>query len=300
MKAKIIWLTGLPGSGKTTIAREYAKNFPAPIEVLDGDELREMFPGTGFLRADRIAHCKRVALMARKLADHGVWVVVALVSPYHEIHGNSQKICGTSLVQVYVDCSLEECERRDPKGLYAKARAGEIKNFTRISDPFEIPVRPDIVLDTEDESLKVCVDQLPYPDTKPRALFIGRWQPFHKGHEWLIRQKLITGVGALVAVRDIPPDRKNPYTTEQTCKMIEAAFVYDDVQVIRIPDIESVNYGRGVGYEVNGWAPPGDVYGISATEIRNRMASGDDTWKQAVNPGVADWLIETHKEPSQK
>ena len=123
-----------------------------------------------------------------------------------------------------------------------------------------------------------------------KAVFIGRWQPMHLGHEWLIRKKLDRGIPVLIMVRDIPPDEKNPFATEETVDMIKTAFKDEDVEVMVIPDIESVNWGRGVGYETNEFKPPEDIKRISATDIRKRIKSGDDSWKDFVNPYVAEWL----------
>ncbi len=125
-----------------------------------------------------------------------------------------------------------------------------------------------------------------------RAMFIGRWQPFHNGHKWLISQKLNSGVPVLVAVRDIPPDDKNPLTTEQTVEILQAAYADDDVVVVTIPDIESVNYGRGVGYEINEHVPPKDVGFISATDIRDRIRKQDESWKTNVDEKVHDLVEE--------
>jgi len=119
-----------------------------------------------------------------------------------------------------------------------------------------------------------------------RAMFIGRWQPFHNGHKWLISQKLSEGTPVLVAVRDIPPDEKNPFTTTQTIEMLEKAYEDDDVVVIPIPDIESVNYGRGVGYGILEHVPPPDVGFVSATSIRERIKSGDNSWKENVDEKI--------------
>jgi len=126
-----------------------------------------------------------------------------------------------------------------------------------------------------------------------RALFVGRWQPCHLGHEWLIRQKLDKGIPCLVYVRDIPPDENNPYTTTQTVEILEAAFAGEAVQVIVGPDLESVNWGRGVGYETNdhGECP---VAGISATKLRQSLADGTDDWLEFVSPKVAAKLREVH------
>ena len=106
---------------------------------------------------------------------------------------------------------------------------------------------------------------------KKYAVFIGRWQPYHYGHIELIEQKLKNSSPILIMVRDIEPDEKNPFTTEQTVSMIKKYHESknDDVKVVVIPDIESVNFGRGVGYEINEYMPPKDVASISATGIRN-------------------------------
>ncbi len=125
-----------------------------------------------------------------------------------------------------------------------------------------------------------------------RAMFIGRWQPFHNGHKWLIGQKLNSGAPVLIAVRDIPPDDENPLTTDQTVEILRAAYVDDDVEVVTIPDIESVNYGRGVGYEINEHVPPKDVGFISATDIRERIRKQDESWKNNVDNKVHDLVEE--------
>jgi nicotinamide mononucleotide adenylyltransferase len=125
---------------------------------------------------------------------------------------------------------------------------------------------------------------------KKYAAFIGRWQPMHKGHMWLIKKKLDQGIPCVIFVRDIPPDEKNPFTTEETISMIEAAFTGEAVIVQAISDVESINWGRGVGYETNEFKPPEDIKRISATDIRNRIKTGDDSWRDFVNSYVADWL----------
>ena len=108
-----------------------------------------------------------------------------------------------------------------------------------------------------------------------RALFIGRWQPLHPGHKWLFKQKLDEGIPILIAVRDTPVNDSNPFTTEDVISNLEKEYL-DEVKsgmirVIPIPDIESVNYGRGVGYEINEFTPPKNIGKISATEIRKKL-----------------------------
>ena len=116
---------------------------------------------------------------------------------------------------------------------------------------------------------------------KKYAIFIGRYQPYHYGHINLVQQKLNEGIPALIMVRDIQPDEKNPFTTEQTISMIKKyhASKGDDVHVMIIPDIESVNYGRGVGYEINEFEPTEEISFISATKIRESLTNGDDSWR---------------------
>ena len=108
-----------------------------------------------------------------------------------------------------------------------------------------------------------------------RALFIGRWQPLHPGHKWLFNQKLDQNIPILIAVRDTPVDEGNPFSTDQVVLNLEKEYVNEVesgmVRVIPIPDIESVNYGRGVGYEINEFVPPNDIGQISATEIRKNL-----------------------------
>ncbi|MEE2953730.1 MAG: adenylyltransferase/cytidyltransferase family protein [Bacteroidota bacterium] len=125
-------------------------------------------------------------------------------------------------------------------------------------------------------------------ESKKYGIFIGRFQPYHQGHISLIMQKINQGIPALIMVRDIAPDTKNPFTTEQTVEMIKKYHeAHDhDVQVLIIPDIESVNYGRGVGYEINEFAPPENIGWISATKIRESIKEGNDEWRKLVDSSI--------------
>tara|TARA_B100000073_G_C23676753_1_gene550861 strand:- start:783 stop:1253 length:471 start_codon:yes stop_codon:yes gene_type:complete len=125
-------------------------------------------------------------------------------------------------------------------------------------------------------------------ESKKYAIFVGRFQPYHQGHISLIMQKINDGIPALIMVRDIAPDDKNPFTTKQTVNMIEKyhAAHNHDVKVMIIPDIESVNYGRGVGYEINEFSPPENIGWISATKIRESIKSGNDEWRDLVDKSI--------------
>ncbi len=148
-----IWLTGLSGSGKSTIAAALEQRLVAagiPAYMLDGDNLRHGLNGDlGFSEADRAENVRRAGEVARLFADAGVVAIVPLISPYvadRERVRTRHAETDIRFIEVFVDTPIEECERRDPKGLYKKARAGELKNFTGIDDPYEPPPHPDLRL----------------------------------------------------------------------------------------------------------------------------------------------------------
>ncbi|MDH3458048.1 MAG: adenylyl-sulfate kinase [Gemmatimonadota bacterium] len=151
----VVWFTGLSGSGKSTIAEEVfaqLKRRGYKAERLDGDTIRSIFPQTGFTRDERDAHIRRVGYLASKLEQNGVFVVASLVSPYQDSRDFVRSLC-RNFIEVYISTSLDECERRDVKGLYARARRGEIKNFTGIDDPYESPTDAEVVIDTTQVSV---------------------------------------------------------------------------------------------------------------------------------------------------
>lgn len=152
----VIWFTGLSGSGKTTIAQWVhgeLKRRNIPVEYLDGDTIRHLFPTTGYTRTERDQHIRRVGYLASKLEENGVFVVASFISPYEESRAFVRGLC-RNFVEVYVSTPLEECERRDVKGLYARARRGEIRNFTGIDDPYEAPANADVVIDTRNGTVE--------------------------------------------------------------------------------------------------------------------------------------------------
>src|ERR671931_1876952 len=152
-KGFCLWFTGLSGSGKTTITNLLVKELRArgsKLEVLDGDIVREnLSKGLGFSKEDRDTNIRRITFVADLLSRNGVPVITAAISPYREIRNEARQKMGARFIEVYAKAPLEVCEQRDVKGLYAKARAGEIKEFTGVSDPYEPPESPELTLDTE-------------------------------------------------------------------------------------------------------------------------------------------------------
>ncbi len=159
-----LWFTGLSGSGKTTISRLLEGRLlerGSKLEILDGDVVREnLSKGLGFSKEDRDTNIRRIAFVADLLSRNGVPVITAAISPYAEIRGEARELMGERFVEVYVKASVDTCAERDVKGLYAKAFAGEIKEFTGVSDPNEAPENAEVVCDTEAETAEESAEKL--------------------------------------------------------------------------------------------------------------------------------------------
>lgn len=159
-----VWFTGLPCSGKTTVARlalQKLERLGIPAELLDGDELRkDLSAGVGFSKEDRAKHLKRVSYLCQRLTKHGVVVLASVISPYRENRDHARALIGDRFVEVYMDAPLEVCIRRDVKGMYKKAFAGELQGFTGVSDPYEKPESPELVLRTAEEPVERSVEKL--------------------------------------------------------------------------------------------------------------------------------------------
>ena len=158
-----LWFTGLSGSGKTTIAKELQKHLNTinrKVEILDGDIVRQnLSKGLGFSKEDRDINIRRIGFVANLLSRNGVIAITAAISPYRNIREEVREIT-KNFMEVYAKAPLEVCEKRDVKGLYVKARAGEIKGFTGIDDPYEEPVSPEVTCETDKETLEQSVDKI--------------------------------------------------------------------------------------------------------------------------------------------
>lgn len=162
--AKTIWFTGLSGSGKSTLANELEKRLAAMGKhtmLLDGDNVRMgLNRNLGFREADRIENIRRIAEVSKLMNDAGLIVLTSFISPFAQDRQNAREIIGDAFMEVYVSTPMEECERRDVKGLYKKARNGELDHFTGVTSPYEVPQHADVVVDTSKFSVEACVDQI--------------------------------------------------------------------------------------------------------------------------------------------
>lgn len=160
MKGKTFWLTGISGSGKTTLSGEIKQFFEEkglPCQVLDGDVLRNQMDGMfGYTKEERLKNSKVAKIISKYLNENGINVIAAFVSPFEDMRQDVRKTLTENYFEIYVKCSPEECARRDPKGHYAKAKDGELKNFSGVTDTYEIPHNSDLVIDTEHKSIEEC------------------------------------------------------------------------------------------------------------------------------------------------
>lgn len=281
-----VWFTGLPCSGKTTIAKgvyEILKSNNRSVELLDGDNVREYFDNKDFTREGRDKHIKQIGYMANLLTRHGTIVLCSFVSPYKEIREYNKRN-SPNYIEVYVKCPVEECIKRDVKGLYKKALAGEIKGFTGVDDPYEEPEHPDLIINTDKESLEDCVAKVMSKVhkvltlKKTYSLFIGRWQPPHDGHKKLIDTVLNEGKNVAIALRNTNIQESDPYSINERIDLWKQiypnAVVYPNqgrIVLVDIPDISEVIFGRKVGWDIREIHLDKETEAISATKIREEM-----------------------------
>jgi len=289
---RVIWLTGLSGAGKTTIAMAAAERYGC--EVLDGDTIRDFFSNHDFSHEGRKRHLLGIARMAKMISKH-THVVCSFITPYEDVREEILGILPDNAVMVHISTSLKLCEERDAKGLYAKARSGQISNFTGISDPFDEPKCAHISLDSsgeEGKSVDDLVDQLAHYFEKSRAVLLpGRWQPLHLGHEWLIQRELDQGKRVVVGIRDTPVTEADPFSADLRKRMIEHRYEGEDVEAWIMPDIEAISYGRKVGYDVRETDDiPPEVFEVSATGVRggNRANVSAKVMEFMIREGIWD------------
>ena len=175
-KGFTLWFTGLSGAGKSTLSGHIANELRrrgAKVEILDGDEVRtNLSQGLGFSKEDRDTNIRHIGYVCKLLSRNGVVAISAAISPYREVRDYNRQQIG-NFIEIYVKCSIEELARRDVKGLYKKALAGEIQNFTGVSDPYEPPLAPEVTIDSErqseQESVQVIINYLERARWIPRV-----------------------------------------------------------------------------------------------------------------------------------
>ena len=195
MKGFTLWLTGLSGSGKSTIAKELQRRLVGMgyrSELLDGDEVRRnLSPELGFSKQDREIHARRIVYISKLLSRNGIISIVSLISPYRAFRAYARAELN-NFVEVYVRCSIDTCIKRDPKGLYKKALNGEITDMTGIQDPYEEPVNPEVIVDTDKQSVDECVNTI--LDTLVRLGYIS-YNSFGKNLSNTAERVLESGYG---------------------------------------------------------------------------------------------------------
>ncbi|MEA3214944.1 MAG: sulfate adenylyltransferase [Acidimicrobiia bacterium] len=164
LTARTVWLTGLPSAGKTTVGRalvDRLRERGRPAELLDGDELRAaLAPELGFTRADREENVRRIGFVANLLSRNGVTAVCSVISPYRSIRDELRTLHDGRFVEAWVSTPVDVCAERDVKGLYARQRAGEIRGLTGVDDPYEPPLRPEVVIPTHELTIDEAVEAL--------------------------------------------------------------------------------------------------------------------------------------------
>jgi adenylylsulfate kinase len=186
----VVWLTGLPGSGKTTVAKILEgriRELGLKAEVLDGDEVRKnLSPELGFSKQDRETHAKRVVYISKLLSRNGVITIVSLISPFREFRKYARDTIGKNFIEVWVKASAETCRIRDPKGLYKKATTGQVSNLTGVQDPYEPPLNPEVVLETESENPEESADRV--MNYIRKSGFLTNTLSFHEPRSYELRK----------------------------------------------------------------------------------------------------------------
>lgn len=300
----VILFTGLPCAGKTTLSRALHKIIPNSV-ILDADEVRSTINrDLSFSKKDREENLRRVSQMAILISKSSPYVILSFINPYESTRRFMRETIekeNIKFVEIFVKASVKECSKRDVKGMYKKAFEGKLAHFTGVSAPYEVPKNPDLTCNTEKRSVDRCInDILSFLNIshshQKHAVFIGRWSPFHKGH-WEIMRKVYEKDKKrplLILVRDTKIEY---WPAEIRKKMVETSLDRMNIphKVMVIPDIDSVNWGRGVGYKTRMIDVDMSKKAISGTKIRELIQKKDTSWKNFLCPGVSEIILENIK-----
>lgn len=278
-------MLGLPCSGKTTIAKivkERLKDKGLVVVHLDGDYIRSgLNMDLDFTYNGISENIRRTGEVAKLLNKQGIVVIASFVTPFQKTRDFLKSIIGRC-IEVWVKCPAAVCAKRDIKGMWKLAKIGAIKNFIGWDTPFDVPLNPDIRVDSDINSAESCANMimsylylnqlLDYPGHE-YSMFIGRYQPFHKGHQRLIETVLKEGKDVCIAIKDTVWSKANPYSVGDRRRMIEKALKKwiekGKVAIIVIPNVMEVCYGRRVGWGVREIRLDKKIEEISATKIRS-------------------------------
>jgi len=247
----IYLISGQAGAGKTTLAQAIIDTVNSENFIhLDGDNVRDVIKNKDYSLEGRRLHLASIYNFARVLSRQGKTVLISMMSPFKDLRDDL--VSSDEVVEVFVH------SKRDLRKEYHVGY-------------FEAPTKA-IKIDTDRLTVVESLKKLGFEKPGPYAMFIGRYQPLHDGHKWLFSQQMAEGKNVMISVRDMPVSDKNPYPAKVVKENIENQFKLavseGRLKVIIIPDIESVNYGRGVGYKIIEHVPPKDIHDISATKIR--------------------------------
>ena len=246
-KGRVLWLFGPSGAGKTRLTKALLPHIPSV--VLDGDHMRAtVSKDLGFSVEDRTTHLERMAHIAKHLSDSCIDVICAFITPTDKMRNIVDDICKPHFV--YVAAPL--------------IREDSIFEVCLMSS-WDVAVHPPNQT-VEQSTNKI----LQYLNSLPLHFYMGRFQPFHEGHQYLIRSSIHAKIPVLIGVKDMLPDAQNPFPAEQVVQTIKDYYKDEDVDVITVPNITSINYGRKVGWDIQEIDVPDHISDISATKIRSR------------------------------